>query len=190
MRCKLGIGLALALNAALHTPALAGPGAHGPNGEHLDPPAHSASTSQAAPRLETFSEAYELTARLQHDAFSIWIDRYDSNAPVLQAKLEVEFNGRKLQAALQAAHGDYLIKDAQFLQALAKPGKHALLFTLENGEDSDLLEGVLEVNAPQSAPASGAPGLNWRSAGVAAALLSAGGAMLAARAWRRRRAGA
>lgn len=42
-------------------PAWASPGAHGPNGEHLDGPA-AAAPAGSLPRLETFSEAFELVA--------------------------------------------------------------------------------------------------------------------------------
>lgn len=124
--------------------AFASPGAHGPNGEHLDGPAGRAH-GDAGPRIETFTESFELVGRLQGGELSVLIDRYDTNEPVLDGKLEVELNGMKAAARFHADHGDYAVDDEKFLKALSHPGKHSLLFTLTAGEESDLLEGTLEV---------------------------------------------
>ncbi len=126
---------------------LAGPGAHGPNGEHLDAPNGGQASSSAVPRFETFTESFELVGQLYANELSITLDRYASNEPVLQGKLEVEANGIKAKATFRADHGDYAITDAKLLQALAKPGKHALLFTVSVGEENDLLEAKLAVSA-------------------------------------------
>jgi hypothetical protein len=130
--------------------AIAAPGAHGPNGEHLDAPGGHVH-ADAGPRMETFTESFELVGRLQGGELSVLIDRYETNEPVLNGNLEVEFNGMKAIARFHADHGDYAVSDENFLKALAKPGKHALLFTLNAGKDNDLLEGTLEVTAAESA---------------------------------------
>lgn len=140
--------LALALTAlVLGTPTLsiAAPGAHGPNGEHLDAP----TTMRAAstlPRVEAKSEAFELVAELRASELAIVVDRYESNEPVLGAKLEVESGTLKAVAGFRAEQGDYAVTDAPLLKALAAPGEHGLVFTLVAGQDSDLLDGTL-VNA-------------------------------------------
>lgn len=136
----------LFLYFALASVAVAAPGAHGPNGEHLDAPGGHAHTDEG-PRIETFTETFELVGHLQGEELSILIDRYETNEPVLNGKLEVEFNGQKAPAKFHADHGDYAVDDAKFLEALAKPGKHSLVFTLVAGEESDLLEGTMEVKA-------------------------------------------
>lgn len=143
---------ALAIAATLSPPALAGPGAHGPNGEHLDGQAVNAA-GPAQPRLEAKSEQFELVATLSNGELSILIDRFESNEPVLDAKLEVESGGLKAQARFHADHGDYAVDDAALLKLLATPGEHALVFTLVAGQDSDLLDGTLKVAG--SATASG-----------------------------------
>lgn len=125
----------------------AAPGAHGPNGEHLDAPGGAHVHTDTGPRIDTFTESFELVGHLQDGELSILIDRYETNEPVLNGKLEVEFNGLKAPAKFHADHGDYAIDDANFLKALAKPGKHSLVFTLTAGDESDLLEGTLEVKA-------------------------------------------
>src|SRR5687768_6484418 len=113
--------VALSLTAG----ALASPGAHGPNGEHLDGPA-SAGPAGSVPRVETFSEAFELVGQLSGGEFSIMIDRYETNEPVLNGKLEVQYKGLKAPAKFHADMGDYAIDDQKMLKALSVPGKHAL----------------------------------------------------------------
>lgn len=130
-------------------PAFASPGAHGPNGEHLDGPAATAGGT-AAPRVETFTEAFELVGQLSGGELSVLIDRYETNEPVLNAILEVEHKGLKAQAKFHKDMGDYAIDDPKLLAALSKPGSHPLLFTLVAGDESDLLEGTLVVSAEQT----------------------------------------
>lgn len=156
--------------------AFAAPGAHGPNGEHLDAPGGHVH-SDAGPRIETFTESFELIGQLHDGELSVLIDRYETNEPVLGGKLEVEFNGMKAAARFHADHGDYAVDDANFLKALATPGKHALLFTLTAGEDSDLLDGTLEVNATQSGPGHSHADENGH--GYSLRTLAIGGALLA-----------
>jgi len=131
--------------------AFASPGAHGPNGEHLDAPGGGHVHDDAGPRIETFTESFELVGHVQGDELSVLIDRYETNEPVLNGKLEVEANGVKAPAKFHADHGDYAVDDPQFLKAIAAPGKHPLVFTLTAGGESDLLEGTLEVKAADSA---------------------------------------
>ncbi|MEJ7804664.1 MAG: hypothetical protein WKG03_01920 [Telluria sp.] len=126
--------------------ALANPGAHGPNGEHLDGPANAGPVGNA-PQVETFSEVFELVGKLSGGELSVMIDRYETNEPVLNGKLEVQYKGMKALAKFHADMGDYAIDDEKMLKALSMPGKHALLFTFIAGDDSDLLEGTLEVKA-------------------------------------------
>ncbi|WP_409266280.1 hypothetical protein [Massilia sp. BHUDP2] len=125
------------------SPALAGPGAHGPNGEHLDAP--TAAAGAVLPRVETFTEAFELVGQLTKGELSIMIDRYETNEPVLNGVLEVQYKNLKAKATFHADIGDYAVDDPALLAAISKPGAHPLLFTLVAGEESDLLEGTLQV---------------------------------------------
>ena len=131
---------AMALLAA--TTATAAPGAHGPNGEHLDAPTTMRAAS-ALPRVEAKSETFELVAELRTGELVIVVDRFESNEPVLGAQLEVESGSLKAVAAFRAEQGDYAVTDAAMLKALAAAGEHGLLFTLVAGKDSDLLDGTL-----------------------------------------------
>jgi hypothetical protein len=146
------LALAIWLVAA-NTVAVAAPGAHGPNGEHLDAPAALRATS-ALPRVEAQSDAFELVAELRAHELAVTIDRYATNEPVLGATLEVESGALKAVAAFRAEQGDYAVTDAALLKALAARGEHGLVFTLVAGDESDLLDGTL-VSAAGAAP--GAP---------------------------------
>ena len=129
------------------SPAFASPGAHGPNGEHLDGHAAASGAASTVPRIETFTEAFELLGHLSGGELSIMIDRYETNEPVLGGALEVQYKDLKAKAKFHADLGDYAVDDPAFLAAISRPGAHALLFTLVAGEDSDLLEGTLTVAA-------------------------------------------
>ncbi len=142
MRLIAVVMIALSLTCS----ALASPGAHGPNGEHLDEKAH-AEVAGDVPRLETFTELFELVAQLAGGELSVMIDRYETNEPVLNGKLEVQYKDMKAIAKFHPDMGDYAIDDAKMVAALSAPGKHALLFTFIAGDDSDLLEGSLQVAA-------------------------------------------
>ncbi|QEZ43835.1 hypothetical protein [Cupriavidus oxalaticus] len=127
--------------------AHAGPGAHGPNGEHLDAPASTGAAVNAQPVIEANTETFELVGTLAADELSVTVDRYATNEPVLNGNLEVEFNGIKAQGKLHADFGDYSFTDEKLLRALRQPGNHALVFTLIAGNESDLIEGSLNVVA-------------------------------------------
>jgi hypothetical protein len=143
-RCAPQYLMAAALSTLLFatSSAMAAPGAHGPNGEHLD----GATTSRngtALPRLEAKSEAFELVGTLHRGEFSVLVDRYESNEPILNAALEVESGGIKAKATFHADQGDYAVDDPKLLALLHSPGEHGLVFTLVAGKESDLLEGTL-----------------------------------------------
>lgn len=187
--------MALLLN--LNTTAWAAPGAHGPNGEHLDAPT-AAVMASTLPRLEAKSESFELVAELRASELVIVVDRYESNEPVLGAKLEVESGGLKAAAAFRADQGDYAVTDAALLKALRTPGEHGLVFTLVAGADSDLLDGTLVAGPARAAAAQGDHGHGhdehghdheleraaWIGGGIAALGLLGGIAW-----WRQRRRG-
>jgi hypothetical protein len=123
--------------------AMASPGAHGPNGEHLDGPTQAASGASKAPRMEARSEAFELVGQLRDDEFSMLINRFETSEPVLDAKVEIETGALKAPAKFHADMGDYAVDDAAFLKALKAPGAHAVVVTIVAGAESDLLEGTL-----------------------------------------------
>lgn len=124
--------------------AVASPGAHGPNGEHLDSPAQTASGTNAVPRMEAKSEAFELVGQLRDHEFSMLVNRFETNEPVLDAKVEVETGALKAPAGFHADMGDYAVDDAAVLKALKTAGTHALVVTIVAGAEADLLDGTLK----------------------------------------------
>ena len=182
----------LALLVSIAAPTLAGPGAHGPNGEHLDA-APAAPAGPARPRVEAHSEMFELVAELRSGELAVHVDRYATNEPVLGASLEVESGGIKAVAAFRTEQGDYVVTDPALLKALAGPGEHGLVFTLVAGAESDLLDGTLVVAAgPQDVHGHGTDDhahelerAAWIGAGIAGLGLLGGVAW-----WRQRRGGA
>lgn len=146
-RAVLSFGLML--YAILGANAFAAPGAHGPSGEHLETPAGGASAS-TAPGFETRSELFEIVGRLHADELSLFVDRFDSNAPVVGASVEIESGGHKANATFHADLGDYSVTDAALLTALKKPGGHALVLTVMAGDDADLLDATLVVGMPDA----------------------------------------
>ena len=123
--------------------AMAAPGAHGPNGEHLDAPGTGSTLADVTPRTETFTENFELVARLYSTELSVLVDDYNTNAPVLNATLELEVGDLKGTAVFHEDAGDYAFDAPAMLALLKKPGDHALIFTLTTPTQNDLLLATL-----------------------------------------------
>lgn len=172
---RLSIPAALASCALLlGPPVTAGPGAHGPGGEHLDGPAPVLSAGASVPRVEAKSETFELVARIEGGALSILIDRYDTNEPVLGAEVEVEVGSLKQKAPFRREQGDYAVTDPALVALASSPGSHALVFTVSAGKDSDLLEGTMQVAARSHPGGAGALASYASIAGVFGGVLVVG----------------
>lgn len=100
----------------------------------------------AGPRMEARSADLELLAVLQGGQLLIYLDHFASNAPVTDAKLELESGDWSAQAEPRP-DGTYRVAAGP----LAAPGKHPLVVTVEAGELIDLLNGELLVEAPPAA---------------------------------------
>lgn len=176
----LRAGLTASVLALMPLFTWAGPGAHGPNGEHLDAPtAVNANAVPASLQIEAKSDLFELVATLAGGELSIFMDRFATNEPVLKAQLEVESGGLKAQAKFNADMGHYTVDDSAMLKKLSTPGEHPLVITVLAGKDSDLLDAVLRVPASSAVHAHGIPWARWAPGallslallGIAAALL-------------------
>jgi membrane fusion protein, heavy metal efflux system len=127
--------------------AWAGPG-------HGDEPAAAAST--ASPRISSHSDLFELVGIVKDGAMTLYLDRYASNEPVQDAKIDIEIGNVKGVAAAQA-DGSYLFKN----DLLAKPGELAVSFTVQAGKDTDLLAGDLKIGSPDDNHAHNAASRPW-----------------------------
>ena len=143
---SIGSTLTAIVMALMSALTWAGPGAHGPNGEHLDSP-KTDKPMYAGLRIEANSDIFELVGTLVGGELSIFIDRFVTNEPLLQAQVEVESGALKAQAKFRAEIGDYKIEDSAMLQKFSTPGEHPLVITVIAGNDSDLLDTVLRVPA-------------------------------------------
>lgn len=135
----------LALFSVLLNAAMAGPGAHGPNGEHIDAPSSISDKASMSPRFEVQSESYEIVGSLRKEKLSMLIDRFETNVPVRQATVQVELGQLKAEAKHHDDIGDFSIDDQAILKELWKPGAHALVISIIEDEDSDLIDVKLTV---------------------------------------------
>ena len=147
----------------------------GPGHDHGDAPA--AATGSASPRLKTYSDLFELVGVIDKGEMKIYLDRYATNEPVTDAKIEVEIGNIKGIATVQP-DGSYSFKNDLF----AKPGELAVSFTVLAGKDADLLAGDLKIGSPvddHSDDAAGKPWLRWAAyAGGALLLIAIAAAVL------------
>ena len=140
---------------ALAAPPLTG---HAHGGEDHGDAAAPAPVASAAPRAQAQSEDFELVAEVQGQALVLFLDRFDSNAPVVGAQVEVDSGGPPAMAA-ETAPGVYRVAASPWTQ----PGRHALTVSVQAGDTADLLSATLDVPAaaPAAPAASLASGTAW-----------------------------
>ncbi len=143
----------------------------GPGHDHGDEPA--AASGVAQPRVAAHSDLFELVGVAEGKKMTIYLDRFATNEPVLQAKIEVELAQTAGSVALVAAaqaDGTYTVSS----EALTKPGTHAVSFTVTAGQEADLLVGQLQIGPlPETAVSAAKHGsgahFHWEPlAGIAA----------------------
>lgn len=118
--------------------------AHGGE-DHGAAPAAAAAVEQ--PRFEAHTPDLELVAELRGETLTLYLDRYASNQPLLDATVEIEGDGQKSLAQPQP-DGSYSARAAW----LSRPGKHELVVTVQAGDLDDLLIGTLATPSPAAAP--------------------------------------
>lgn len=147
--------------------------AHGDEVHDTAPPA----LGQAvAPRADAHSEVFELLIVAEGEQLRLYLDDFASNAPISGARIEVERGTSWKAQAREHAPGEYLLK-APWLN---QPGAHPLSFTLEAGQQADLLAATLTL------PATAAPAATHSNApAIGVATAAVGLALAALWAWRR-----
>lgn len=86
-----------------------------------------------APRIAASSDELELLAIVAGNQLQVYVDRIDSNQPLIGAKLELEVAGKTRRAVVS---GDHYLLEAPWLLV---PGRHLLVFSVESAQISDLL---------------------------------------------------
>ena len=102
--------------------------------------------TSSQPRAAAVSEDFEVVAVLKGAALLVFVDRFTDNSPVTKAKLTVTVDKSELEAEL-AADGVFKVQSNIF----AQPGKHDLVFAIEEGPKSDLLITSLDIPSSVSA---------------------------------------
>ena len=137
--------------------------------DHGDAPA--AATGIAAPRLTSHSDLFELVGMVEGNEMKIYLDRFATNEPVTDAKIEVEIGNIKGIAEAQA-DGSYIFKNDVF----TKPGDLSVSFTVIAGKEADLLAGDLKIDGPIDDHAhdeAAKPWLRWAAYAGGTLLLAA-----------------
>lgn len=98
------------------------------------------SLSASGSLLELKSPDVELLGVLQDGKLTVFADRYATNEPILNAKIELESDGRKLQL-LATKDGSYTAA-ADWLK---QPGTHEVVVSVEAAGLEDLLIGTLQI---------------------------------------------
>ena len=124
---------------------------------HDDAPATAAGA--AMPRFSAVSDLFELVGVVNGRQVTLYLDHAASNAPVADAKLDVEMGGLKLALKPRAA-GEF----EATLAAALKPGVTPVTATVTTPTESDLLAGEIDVHElPRDAAlADAAHGRSWK----------------------------
>lgn len=161
---------------AVTIPLIAGANAHEghDHGDQSKPPAQSGSTM---PRVEAASGPFELVALLRHDELVIYLDRFDTNEPIAGAQISVETPTGPQDA--QPKDGTY-----RLAAPWAKDGSVDLIFTVTEGDNTEILAGTLTNNRAGSV-LSPAMSQGRNSGALVAALAALLGVVLVAWRWHR-----
>jgi membrane fusion protein, heavy metal efflux system len=133
------------------------------------------------PRIEAQSDLFEVVGVVQHGVMMLFLDRFATNEPVVDAKIDIEVGSLK-GSAQGNGDGTYSFKHA----TLTQPGQLPVTFTITAGRDSDLLAADLVIAYPDGAAAHATADpwwKRWRWIGVGSVVLA--GAVLAW--WSRRK---
>lgn len=160
----------LALAALAYAPAQADDG-------HNHDAAPAVSAGPALPRFAATSELFELVGVVNGKQLTVYLDRFEDNAPVKGANLELDIGGAKV-ALKEHEPGEF----EGSLASEVKPGVTAVTATVVAGKDSDIL--VTELDVHEEAHVDAAHSHGWREyAGWGAAAL----VVIAALGWALRR---
>lgn len=161
--------LAIAGSLLITPPVLAGPG-H--DGGHDHDEVQAVASGPAIPRFEANSELFEVVGVVSGGKLTLTLDRFASNEPVPDARIELESGSFKVQGEYVAERQSYRFAS----DAFGAPGTYPVTLTITAGEDVDLLAADLVVPQIEIAPNAAAGGASnnimWWGAGGAAAILA------------------
>ncbi|MDP2028271.1 MAG: HlyD family efflux transporter periplasmic adaptor subunit [Thiobacillus sp.] len=141
--------------------------AHGGE-DHGDEARAPVSQSVSGSPLELKSPDVELLGVLQDGKLTVFADRYATNEPILNAKIELDSKGRKLQ--LRPAQDGSYTAAADWLK---QPGTYEIVVSVEAAGLEDLLIGTLQIPGLEPGEAHGSAWLEygkWAAAGITGAI--------------------
>lgn len=147
MTGRIAPQLLLALCVAVAVSAARAGGDH----DHSHDAAPKTATAPA-PRFAAQSESFEVVGVLQGEALVVFVDRFEDNAPVLEARVEIESGSFKALGELDAERGAYRFDAAAFKE----PGSYPIQIALTVSGQSDLLGADLVVPDPHEGHAHAA----------------------------------
>jgi RND family efflux transporter MFP subunit len=115
---------------------------------HDDDSAKAALAASAYPRITAQSELYEIVGIVKDKRLTVYIDRFTSNEPVTDARLQVAIGDREPVEATPAGNGSYVVP----VSDLPSAGSVEVVFTIEAKAGEDLLVGSLSIPAAASTP--------------------------------------
>lgn len=128
------------LALALLSPSLSvhsSPGAHGPNGEHLEMEQSNQPTQR--PKFETFTESFELLGEVFSNELIIYLHDFETNTPIQSASIDLEVGALAASASYDKAQKRYIINDINFISSLNTSGEHEVVATILTEDSGDLL---------------------------------------------------
>ncbi len=108
-----------------------------PHGDEAPP-----ASVQTAPRATAASPLFELVAVANGTGLVVYLDRFETNAPILGATVDVETPSGPASAVQD---GEVYLLEAPWA---AKPGTYELLFTIAEETDIDFLTATLTIPEP------------------------------------------
>jgi membrane fusion protein, heavy metal efflux system len=108
--------------------------------------------SRSLPRLVAGSESYELVAVFESPRLIIYLDRFEDNSPVTDAKMTVSINEEQVVAEA-TGNGTYSVASELF----ERGGLFELVFDIKAPKDDDLLIGKLSLPSAGSVGARSSP---------------------------------
>jgi hypothetical protein len=150
----------LALSACVAAPARAAD----EHGHDHDAPATAA--GPALPRFAAVSEAFELVGVVDGRQLALYLDRFEDNSPVPDAKLDLEVGGTRVPVSIHAP-GEY---EATLPHEL-KPGITPVTVTLDVRGETDILAGEIDIHEERHGEGEGGGWLRYAAWGAAALAL-------------------
>jgi hypothetical protein len=119
-----------------------------------------------SPRIEAASDLFEIVGVVDKGAMTLFLDRYATNEPIANAKIDIEIGSAKGPAQVNS-DGTYTFRHA----ALATPGQLPVTLAITAGGDGDLLTGELVIPDPNAANARAEASPFLKQLGLAAGAL-------------------